>query len=367
MKMYIGLDVHCKETVYVAQDEAGQVTAQGKVLSTAEGFGELVETVDAPEGTKIGLETGTQAMWVARLLSGLGMKPVVIDAREVRQKARRIGQKCDRRDAFEICDGLRRGIYTSIVYVPEAKVLRLRRILSRRRHFVKICTTEINAAKFVLRSVGLQEQAASLTTWEAWQRLLRCPGVKALRKYLEMHADVWRVAREKVVRLEKELGEALKPFQETARRLQTIPGVGPITAATYIAVLATPHRFADSGRVVSYIGLVPSSFDTGKMQRHGHITKRGSGELRAMLCEAAHHAAQRRHPLSPYWARVFAKQGYKRAVIAVAQRLARMLFAMWRKGEDFDVNQLNVIADRRATRKTRYWRLRTPQEREVAA
>jgi transposase len=115
MKLYIGFDVHSKETVYVAQDEGGQVIAQGKVPSTAEGFCKLVETVDAPEGTQIGLETGTQAIWVARLLSGLEMEPAVIEARELRQKARRIGQKCDRRDAFEICDGLRRGLYTSIV------------------------------------------------------------------------------------------------------------------------------------------------------------------------------------------------------------------------------------------------------------
>ena len=367
MRMYIGLDVHCKETVYVSQNEEGAVIGQGKVPTMAEGFAQLVETLDAPKGTKIGLETGTQAMWVSRLLSGLEMEPVMIDAREVRQKARRIGQKCDRRDAFEICDGVRRDIYTSIVYVPEGKVLRLRQILSRRRHFVRICTTEINAAKFVLRAVGLQGEARSLTTWQAWEKLLRRPAVEGRRAHLAMHAEVWRVAQEKVVALEKELREALEPFQATVTRLQTVPGVGPITAATYLAVLGTPERFPDSGRVVSYIGLVPSSFDTGEVQRHGHITKRGSGELRAMLSECAHHAASKRHPLNPYWARVCAKQGYKRAVTATAQRLARILFAMWRKGEDFDVNKLNVIADRRRCKKTYYWRIKRPGKQTVAA
>jgi len=88
MTLYIGLDVHGKQTVYVAQDEAGKVTAQGKVATSAEGFCELVKGLEAPKGTKIGLETGAQAMWVSRLLSGLGTQPVAIDAREVRQKAR---------------------------------------------------------------------------------------------------------------------------------------------------------------------------------------------------------------------------------------------------------------------------------------
>jgi len=367
MRMYIGLDVHCKETVYVSQDEEGHRIGQGKVPTTVEGFAQLVETLDAPKGTKIGLETGTQSMWVSRLLSGLEMEAVMVDAREVRQKARRIGQKCDRRDAFEICDGVRRDIYTSIVYVPEGKVLRLRQILSRRRHFVRICTTEINAAKFVLRAVGLQGQVRCLTTSQAWEKLLCRPAVGGLRGHLGMHGEVWRVAKEKVVVLEEEeLREALEPFKATATRLQTTPGVGLITAATYLAVLGTPERFPDSRRVVSYIGLAPSSFDTGEVQRHGHITKRGSGELRAMLCEAAHHAARSDHPLNPYWARVCAKQGYKRAVTATAQRLARILFAMWKNGEDFDVNKLNVVADKRRSTKTYYWRIKRPAEQTVA-
>jgi len=232
MKLYIGLDVHCKETVYAAQDHTGEVVGQGKVATTAEGFFQLVDSLDAPKGTKIGLETGTQAMWVSRLLSGLAMEPVVIDAREVRQKARRIGQKCDRRDAFEICDGIRRGIYSSIVYVPEPEVQRLRHILSRRRHFGSVCTGQVNAAKFLLRSVGQTKGVTSLKSVQAWQRLLEDFPVESVRSHLAMHADLWRLVREKVVALEQELKEALKPFEEVRGRLETVPGVGVITAAT---------------------------------------------------------------------------------------------------------------------------------------
>jgi transposase len=208
--------------------------------------------------------------------------------------------------------------------------------------------------------VGLGQEATTLTTLEAWRKLLRRPAVESVREILARHMDVWRAAQEKVVLLEKELREALKPFRETLRRLQTAPGVGTITAATYLAVIATPQRFADSGRGVSYIGLVLSTYNTGPMQRHGHVTKRGSSELRAMLCEAAHHAARPRHPLNPYWVRVWAKQGYKRAVLAVAQRLARILFAMWRKEEDFDASKLNVVEKQHTRTKTYYWQIKKP-------
>jgi transposase len=362
MTLYIGLDVHGKQSVYVAQDEEGNVVGEGKVVTTAEGFYELVEKLKAPEGTKIGLETGAQAMWVSRLLSGLSMEPVVMDAHEVRRKARRIGQKCDRRDALEICDGLRRGLYSSIVHVPSAPVLNLREILSRRRHFVKVCTMEVNGAKFVLRSAGLGQSVASLGTLEAWQKLLRRLPAGSVREYVGMHMDTWREAQEKVVVLEKKLRRALKPFKKTVRQLETTPGVGTITAATYVAVLATPERFPDSGRVVSYVGLAPSTEDTGERRRRGPITKRGSSDLRAMLCECAHHAARRSHPLNPYWVLVCSRQGYKRAVIAVAQRLARILYQMWRKGEEFDVEQLNVVKQRRTVSKTYHWRIRKPED-----
>jgi transposase len=365
--MYIGLDVHCKETVYVVQDDAGNVISRGRVTTTPEGFAQMLESVNAPKGTKIGLETGIQAWWVSRLLSGLEMEAFVIDAGEVRRKARRINQKSDKRDAFDICDGLRRGIYTSLVYVPDAPVQRLRRTLSRRRHFVKVSTMQVNGAKSVLRSVGLAREAASLATAKAWDRLLERPAVEGLRLYLSVHADVWRVAQEKVALLEEELREALKPFDETARRLQRIPGVGLITSATFMAVLGRPDRFPKGGRVVSYIGLVPSSWDTADTQRHGHITKRGSGELRAMLCEAAQHAARGDHPLNPYWRRVFGKQGYKRAVVAVAQRLARIMWRMWVNQEEFDVRKLNVVRETHKRTRTFHWRLKTQADNAVAA
>jgi len=130
--------------------------------------------------------------------------------------------------------------------------------------------------------------------------------------------------------------------------------------------------------VVSYIGLVPSTFDTGPIQRHGHITNHASHVTASCErccmpvgprpgCEAAYQAARQHRPLNPYWVRVCSRQGYKRAVVAVAQRLARILFQMWRKGEDFDVTKLNVISERRIHTRTYYWRIKKPQEQLVGA
>lgn len=358
MEIYIGMDVHCKSTVFVAQDGDGKVIAQGKVPTTQEGFTQMLEQTGAPPGTQVGLETGNQASWVSRVLLSLGMSPVVIDAREVRTKARRINQKSDKRDAFEICDGLRRGIYTSIVYVPPDELQRLRVILSRRRHFVSLCTSQVNAAKFLLRAEGLTQHARKLNTYQAWEKLLNNPDVATLRCYLMMHAEVWKVAKQQVEALEKELKEAFEPFSQEVDRLTTAPGVGLITAATFIAAIGDPKRFPTSSHVVSYIGLAPATYNSGERERYGHITKRGSAELRAMLCEAAHHAGNPKHPLNPYFVRVLSKGGYKKAVVAVAQRLARILYQMHKKGEVFDEAKLNVVRIDETRTKKIYYRIK---------
>ncbi len=103
---------------------------------------------------------------------GLASRPVVLDAHEVRVKAHRPRQKSDRRDAFELCEGLRRGLYRSIVHVPPARIGALRETLSRRRHFVAVRVAEVNAVKRLLRAAGLGHLSKSLGTDAAWAKLL---------------------------------------------------------------------------------------------------------------------------------------------------------------------------------------------------
>jgi transposase len=367
MTMYLGLDVHARETVYCAEQESGEVIGQGRARTSGEGLREMLERLGAPAGSRIGLESGAQSFWVSRLLREWGMAPVVIDANEVRRKAHRPNQKCDRRDAREICEGLRRGIYETVVYVPPPAVERLRRVLAQRRHFVRIATSQVNAAKSRLRGVGLGSCAATLSTWPAWEKLLARPELGEWREVLAMHGELWRTAKAQEAKLDQSLAEALQPLAEEHRRLMTVPGVGRIVAAAFLAALGEPDRFFEGGRVVSYLGLTPSSWSSGERERQGHLTKRGNAEARAMLVEAAHHASQPRHPLNPYFRRVMARGGYKKAVVAVAQRLARILWRMWLQGEEFDPRKLNVVAEKYQSSRTYYWRLKSRPEPRPSA
>lgn len=359
-KMYIGLDIHSKSTTYVAQDEDGQILGRGTIETTGEGLGEMARELGAPRGTQVGLETGGMAAFVAKVLYKLELDPVVIDAAEVRAKARRPKQKSDRRDAFEICDGLRRGIYVRIVHIPPEGHQLLREALAQRRHFVRAKTRETNAVKHHLRAAGLGSLYRSLGTREAWEKLMSREELSPrLKRRVGMHYALWEMGRLQVEAIEEEIDELKKPFEATADRLMGAPGIGIVTALTVIAIISTPDRFPTTKHAASYAGLVPSTHDSGDRERHGHITKRGSPELRAMLVEAAQQARRPTHPLHPYYSTIAAKKGPKIALVAVAHRMLRILVAMLQTGSEFDVKKLNVEARIQKVTRTRYWQRKT--------
>jgi transposase len=362
MERYVGLDAHSKSCVYVIQDEHGKILGDSNVPTTIEGLALMRSRHELPAGTRVALESGTMAFFVARRLAGLGLDPVVIDAHEVRQKALRPNQKSDRRDALELCEGLRRGIYRTVVHVPPEPIERLRETLGRRRHFVRLKTKEINAVKRLLRTAGLPMLARALTSAAGWEKLLKAVAFDpTLHTFCSAHRALWVCAQEQVVLLEQSLEAQSEPLRTELDRLQTVPGVGPIVALTTLAVFSDVRRFPTAKHAASYAGLAASTFDSGERVRHGHITKRGSNELRSMLCEAAHHAARPNNPLNPYFSSLCARRGYKMAVVAVAHRLCRILYAMLRHERDFTLEKLNIEEGRfEQVRVRRYRRVAVP-------
>jgi transposase len=358
MQRYVGLDTHSKNSVFVIQDRKGGVVGEGKVATDREGLQQMRDRFDLPAGTQVALESGTVAFFVVDCLNELGLRPVVIDAREVRVKASRPLQKSDRRDARELCEGLRRGIYRSIVSVPPPGIRLVREALGRRRHFVNLKTAEVNAVKRLLRSEGKGKLARSLRLTSGWTKLVNSlSDAPRLQAFVAQHFAVWQAVDQQVRALEDTIQELTQPWRETLSRLMTAPGVGKIVASTTLAVLFDADRFPSSKHVASYIGLVPRTDQSGERDHYGHITRRGSSELRAMLCEAAHHAGRPNHPLNPYFSRLCTRRGYRMAIVAVAHRLSRILFAMLRDGTTFAAERAGVEAGTFTKVSTRKYRL----------
>ena len=308
---YVGLDVHSRESVFVAENEAGAIVARGSVPTTINGLKHLRDSCGLPAATGVALETGTSAFFVARELARLELKPVVIDAHEVRRKAQRPEQKSDTRDALELCEGLRRGFYRSLVHVPSPEISDLRTALSRRRHFIRIQTAEVNAVKRLLRGVGQNSgRRGSLRTDAHWQSLLADDLVpEQLQEHVRHHYAVWRQAAERARALDLSLGGSARERREAVKRLETVPGVGPIVALTAIAVFAEVGRFASTKHAASYAGLGPQYLSVRRTRRprphhQARISRTAGNALRGGASRAGHRASFAsllRHGLHPAW------------------------------------------------------------------
>jgi transposase len=164
-------------------------------------------------------------------------------------------------------------------------------------------------------------------------------GVKELLQAFELlHSQQRRLYRG----LHKKMRE-----NDVTRRLQTIPGVGPAVAAAFVATIDDPNRFPDGEKVASYLGLVPSMYQSGETEYRGRITKTGDKLLRWLLVEAAHILLTRSGTpceLRAWGLKLQATKGTGKARVAVARRLCGIMLQLWKSGESFHAESLQEAA-----------------------
>lgn len=134
--------------------------------------------------------------------------------------------------------------------------------------------------------------------------------------------------------------EAAARGDVVTRRLMTVPGVGPVTATTFLATLDEVSRFDGARQVAAFLGLVPREWSSSEVRRRGPITKAGSKRMRSLLVEAGwgilRYQKAETEQLRQWALQVASRRGKAKAAVALARKLARMLFAMWRDGRDFE-------------------------------
>jgi transposase len=341
MSFVAGIDVHSKTCSFCIQKQSSdEVVAAGEFETSRQAIAAFAYQYELPAGTRVGLETGTTSVFVARELTRVGLAPIIIDAREVRAKARRTRQKNDARDAFEICDGVRRDIYVRTVSVPDADTQRLRELLALRMHFVRVRSREVHTLKSGLRKRGLGRLAVRLRNEKAFTTLAQMPQIDSdLRLQIEAHRRMFVASDQEVNAIDKRLDELCEQFATTLGCVTSVPGVGKIVGLTCLAYYDNPHRFSCSKHAASYAGLVPTTYHSADRERFGHITKEGPKPLRSMLVEAAQHARRRDHPLHEQYIRLALRKGHNIAIVATAHRLARICWALLRDQKMFDARR----------------------------
>jgi transposase len=335
MTHFVGLDVSVKETSVCVLDETGKVVCERKVLSEPDDIAVLLTSI-GEEYVRVGIEAGPLSQWLMNALVEAGLPMVCVETRHMKAllKAQQTN-KSDRNDARGIAQMMRVGLFKP-VHVKTLAAQEQRMLLTSRKLIQrKLLDVECDM-RGTLRNFGLKVGTVSTGGYEARIRQL-VEGFPRLAAIVEPLLTVRRTMRQQLAVLHKMLLDTVRE-DPVCRRFMTAPGVGPIVALTYRASVDQPHRFLHSRAVGAHAGLTPKRHQSGEIDYDGAITKCGDTMLRAMLYEAAQTMLTHSKKWSwlKAWAmRVAQRRGMRRAIVALARRLAVILHRMWVDGTDF--------------------------------
>ena len=243
--------------------------------------------------------------------------------------------KTDRNDARGIAQMIRVGLYRP-VHVKTLRSQKLRMLLTHRKLLQSKAIAVDNDLRGTLRNFGLKVGMVGAARFEARIKEL-VENLPDLAAMVEPLLVVRRVLREQMGVLHRRVLTVVRD-DEVCRRLMTVPGVGPVVALTYRATVDVPARFRKSKSVGAVFGLTCSRDQSGERDRPGAISRCGDEMMRAMLYEAAQSMLVRstRWSWLKAWAMQIAKRrGKKKAIVALARRLAVIMHRIWVDGTEF--------------------------------
>jgi len=317
-------------------DQAGVTQKEGSTPTTKKGMAALFAPMTR---SRIALEVGTHSAWVSRLLASFGHEVIVANARRVRVITES-NSKDDRMDA---------GLLARLARVDPTLLYPIRHrseqaqqhlgMIRARAGLVDGRTSLINTARGLAKSWG--------------ERLGSCDadqmGVKKLEGLASGEQAALRGLLQSVEAMTKNIQEYDQQIAEIGRThypetavLQQVSGVGQLIALTFILTLDDAKRFGRSRDVGCYLGLRPKRKESGERQPELSITKEGDIYLRRLLVQGAHYILSARGPDTDLkrWGLQLAgrggKKAKKRAVVAVARKLAILLHSLWVTGEAYE-------------------------------
>jgi transposase len=288
------------------------------------------------------VESGTESEWVAQAIEACGHEVVVADPNyALMYGARHRAVKTDRRDVAALAEACRLGIYRPAHRVSREQRAERRR-LRVREQLIRVRTQAINLLRAQLRQEGYRLPSGSSA--RVVPRLDTLPVAPALAADLEPLRTLLDALAPLIRTAERDAAHRAAS-DRVVRRLMTTPGVGPIVGLTFRAVIDDVARFRDANAVTAFLGVVPREDSSGARRRKGGITKMGPSPLRVLLIQSAWSVWRQRHgraALHAWIDRLAARRGRRIAVVALARRLARILYALWR--DDCDYQAVPVTA-----------------------
>jgi|HubBroStandDraft_6_1064221.scaffolds.fasta_scaffold323994_1 transposase len=328
----VGLDVGDRFSQYCMLNRDGEVVESGRVASTETG---LRRQFECGPPMRVALECGTHSAWISRLLEQFGHQVLVANTRKLRAITAS-ESKNDRNDAEKLA---RFAAFDPRLLSPirhrSGERQRDLDLIHARSTLVRARTMIVNSLRGLVKSAGGRLPSCSTASFQT----------RVVATIPAALADAAKPLLEQVEALNRSIGEMDRRIEQlTARypeiqRLRSVPGVGPVVAATYVLTLDSKDKVRHSRQAGAFLGLRPRQSQSGDSDPQHRIAKTGNVYLRSLLVQAAQYVLGRFGPDSELrrWGLKLAtcggKRGKKRAIVAVARKLAVILHRMWQTGD----------------------------------
>ncbi len=335
-RITIGVDLGDKNSRFCCLNQNGEVEKEGSVAMTRKA---MLEKFGIAERCRIAMEVGTHSPWVSRLLASLGHEVIVANARQV-QLISASSRKTDRVDARTLArlarvdpELLRPIRHRSEEGQADLMTVRVRAAL------VEARTALVNSARGLAKAMG--ERLPSCDTDSLGVERIEALSAGLGETLRPLLAEVESLTG-KIQELDKKIEQIARSKYPETKLLQQVSGVGPLIALTFVLTVEDAERFQRSREVGCYVGLRPKQSESGERQPQLGISKEGDIYLRKLLVQGAHCVLSRRGPDTDLkrWGLKLCERGgknaKKRAIVAVARKLAILLHHLWVSGEVYE-------------------------------
>jgi transposase len=332
MEFFSGLDVSIDETAICVVDDKGTVHLQTSVATDPEAIVQVLKPF-LPRLRRAGHEAGSLSPWLHPELKALGIPAVCLETRHVRAAMSAQRNKTDAADALGLAHIVRTGWFKA-AFIKSEPCYRMRLLLSQRRNLKRKFLDLENSIRHSLKAFGIRFKNTGRGGFEAAVREAVADDKltsQLMDAMLSARAALWK----KYCRLH-DLVVKFVARNELCRRFMAIPGVGPVTALSFMTSIDDPSRFRRSRDVAAYFGLTSRRWQSGSsIDVQGRISKAGDPDVRRALYEAASAMLTRFRGKDKVktWGLMLAKRGcHHKAAVAVARKLAVIMHAMWSDG-----------------------------------
>lgn len=332
----LGIDVGDKKSHVCVLDQSGEVVFESTARTTPEG---ILGAVSEFPGARVAFEVGNHSPWIARLLEAEGFETLVANPRKFSYIAKS-DKKNDRTDAETLARVARMDPKLLAPIQHRGIQVQLdRAMMGVRRSLVDTRTRLISEARGHVKGIGHRLPSCSS---ETFHRKVRDEIPEELRLALEPILELLAHLHDQIRDLDKEVERKIDESYQEARKLMAVSGVGPKTALAFTLCIEDPSRFRRSRDVGPFLGLVPKQFESGKSNPQLRITKAGDRQVRSLLVQCAQYILGVHGPecdLRRYGEAIASRGGKnakKRAVVAVARKLAVLLHRLWISDTPYD-------------------------------